>query len=456
MELALERPYPPETLGRPSKKAAAVALKAHLAVTKGDPIRLALSSALKKEQGLGGHERRFAAFATRELSRHQRLLDLAAKEAGHAPGRWALAEDRVLVRYVLWRRLFTHATWKQLGPEVKLPGPLRPRSVQDGLLESVAQTPLPALPDPEDPTEAAAVRHSFPQWLAQRIAAQVGPEVVDRALGALNEEPRVFLRVRPPMPVDEAVRALADEGVAAEEVPWAPRAVRVLDKGMRVFDTALMKRGRLQVQEPGSQLIAALCHLEAEAGSARPLSVADLCAGAGGKTMALADALGEGGVVWASDASRKRLEEGRRRVREAKLTNVRFSENPPLAEVDVALIDAPCSGVGSLGREPEQKWKLTAARVEELVRIQRQLLEQTLQKLRPGARIVYATCSLLTEENEEVVAGVLRDHPELEVEPAESILPASSASVWSGPYVRVWPHLVGTGGFFAARLVRRR
>lgn len=454
MLLSRPEPYPDPVPGRPSKKAAQVVVRAHLAVTKGDPIRLALSQALEKEKNLGGQERRFAAFATRELSRHQRWLDLAAKLAGHPPGRWALAEDRVLVRYALWRRHFTRAPWKGFAQEVVLPGPLRPRSVHDRVLEEAVEAPLSAPEAIADPGEEAAILHSFPTWLANALSAEVGEVELPRLLAALNADPDLFVRVRPPGTREERRQELAQAGIDSEPVSWAPDALRVTSEGMKIFDSAAMKTGALQVQEPGSQLIAAMCRVSP--GSSRPL-VVDACAGAGGKTLALADAvLAQGGSVAAGDLSRKRLEEARRRARTLGVKNVTFPTPLPVERADVVLIDAPCSGVGSLAREPEQKWKLTREKVATFAQTQRGLLEQTAVALKPGAALVYATCSLLREENEDVVDAFLRTHPDFTIEPAEQVVGAASSTVFSGPFVRVWPHRAGgVGGFFAARLKKR-
>lgn len=442
-------PYPSDLLGRPSKKAAAVVLKAHRDVVKGAPLRAALSEQLRAEKSLGGQERRFVAFATRELSRHQRLLDLAARALGHPPGGWILEEDRILVRYTLWRRLFTGAGWKEAGAEVKLPGPLRPRSVLDPVLIKVADAPLPPVEDAAADVERAAIRHSFTALIAERISAQVPPSEVDEALGALNRDPDVFLRVRDEGHRDDLIETLRAFGVGCEPIPWAKAAIRVTEPGMKIFDAPALKGRRAQVQEPGSQLIAALC-LPGKA-------IADLCAGAGGKTLALADALHGKGRVYAGDLSSRRLDEARRRVREHGLSNVTYPDVIPVEECDAVLIDAPCSGVGALGREPDQKWKLNAKKLDDFVRVQAKLLTDTAARIRMGGVLVYATCSLLREENEAQVDAFLAAHPAFVLEHAREVLgPDSEAVTTKDGYLRIWPHRTGTAGFFAARLRRRQ
>ncbi len=447
----------PERLGLPSVKAARAALAAHLAVQKGEGLRGAVADALasKEAKGLGGKERRFVVVAVRGLSRHLRRVDAAARGLGHPPGTLGLEEDRALVRWVLWRRLFTGADWKAVGPEVRLPGPVRPRTVPDALLEKMMTAPLP--PGPEvlsegDPVERAAAVHSFPNWLARAVADEVGEARAEAVLASLNEEPEVFLRVRSGQTPEQVREALAGEGVETARVPWAPSALKVTSGGLKVFDTRPMRERRLQVQEPGSQLIALAC-----AGAER---VVDYCAGAGGKTLALAELVGSGGVVDAHDRSARRLGEARRRVKEAGLSpaQVRFPQEigPSLQSADTVLVDAPCSGTGSLAREPEQKWRLTAEKVRAFAKTQREILSDVAPKMKAGARLVYATCSVLREEDEAVVEAFLAAHSEWRVEPLREVLPPECAPVLDGEgrFLRVWPDLSGAGGFFAARLVK--
>lgn len=450
----------PERLGLPSVKAARAALSAHLAIQKGEGIRGAVADALAGAKGLGGKERRFLVVAVRGLSRHLRRVDAAARSLGHPPGTLGLEEDRALLRWVLWRRLFTGADWKAVGPEVRLPGPVRPRTVPDALLEKVMTAPLPPERDEGqgDGAERAAAVHSFPNWLARAVARDVGEARVERVLAALNVEPEVFLRVRPAASGEDAVEAamlaLREEGVETLRVDWAPSALRVVSGGMKVFDTRPMRAGRLQVQEPGSQLIALACAVEGE-----PVRAVDYCAGAGGKTLALADLWGRGGVIEAHDRSARRLAEARRRVKAWSLGQVRFSLeiDRAVAKADVVLVDAPCSGTGGLAREPEQKWRLTQEKVRAFAATQREILDGLAPAMKAGARLVYATCSVLREEDEDVVAGFLETHTEWEVEPLAGVLPPACAKVLDeeGRFLRVWPDAASAGGFFAARLRRR-
>ncbi|WP_425437659.1 RsmB/NOP family class I SAM-dependent RNA methyltransferase [Melittangium boletus] len=440
-----------ERLGRPSRRAATAALQAHLSVLKGEPLKLSLAEALKDAEGLGGQERRFAALAVRELSRHQRLLDLASRTLGQAPSKIGLLEDQVLVRYVLWRRLFCGANWARIGPEVKLPGPIRPRTIKDDLLARMVESPLAEPPLSESGPERLATRYSFPNWLVQRLAELHPEPVLEAMLAALDEEPSLHFRARPTGTREQVLARLSEEGVAAAPVDVALDAVRITDASHRVFETRVMREGRLQVQDVGSQLIVEACRpLE---GTLEGCTVADVCAGAGGKTLALADEVGRAGRVLAGDRSRRRLAQARERARELSLRHVSFPQPLPLESADVVLVDAPCSGTGSLAREPDQKWKLSAKAVEEFHTTQLELLVELAPRVKPGARVVYATCSLLPEENDAVVRDFLARVPGFEVEPLAPVFGAERAAVLcDGPFLRALPPRVPGGGFFAARL----
>jgi 16S rRNA (cytosine967-C5)-methyltransferase len=182
----------------------------------------------------------------------------------------------------------------------------------------------------------------------------------------------------------------------------------------------------------GSQALVALC--QAQPGQ----TVVDWCAGAGGKTLALADAVGPEGRVLAHDASARRLDEARRRTKELKLRHVSFPAQPRLDLADLVLIDAPCSGVGTLSREPDQKWKLTEVAVAGFARTQGEILDEVARGVGPRTVLVYATCSLLPQENEDVVQAFLARTPGWRLEATH----------------RSWPHRGHGGGFFGARLVR--
>lgn len=413
-----------EIAGIASRKAATAALKAHVAVLKGSPMRRAISEALEDGGNLGGKERRYIAFATRELSRHLRLLNLYASAHGVPMSKLHLPEDQAIFRYALWRRYVCGAGADKVMTEIALPGPLRPRSIPDQLIKTELTREVPV--EVRDPAD----KHSFPTWLSERIAAIAPEGELDAILEALNREPTLTFRVRPIGTREALLPELKARGLQVEACEELPDAIRVTDGSRAIFETRWMKEGRLQVMDLGSQLLAAFCR-------ARPGQVAvDFCAGAGGKTIVLADTVTPTGRVYAWDSSEKRLKEAKSRVGELKLRHVTFPTAPRIDLADLVLIDAPCSGTGTLGREPDQKWKLSVKQIDELNVTQLGILRDVARQLKPGALIVYGTCSVLREENEGVVEKFLAAVPGFTLE--ESL--------------RVWPHRLEGGGFFGARL----
>ena len=400
--------------GMASRKAAAAAVSAHVAVLKGRPLRAALSESLAKATALGGNERRFVAFCTRELSRHLRWLDRAAKESGNAPSSFQLDEDRAVLRYALWRRFRMGAPAAQVMREISLPGPVRPRSVPDAVVQGAIEKDV-RVPD-DDP----ALTHSFPTWLADAIK---DPEM----MAALNREPPLMFKVRPNGTRDEVQALLAAKGITTRAVE--SNGLVLEDEGRAIFESAPMKQGRLVVMDVGSQRIVEQCGLKGGE------TVVDYCAGAGGKTIALADAVGDRGRVLAWDKSQKRLNEAKSRVKDLKIRHVSFPLELRMDDAHLVLIDAPCSGTGTLGREPDQKWKLTPKAIEEFAKTQAQLLDEVAKKA-PQATLVYATCSVLRAEDEEIVDQFLERHPRYR----------------RSAQLRVWPQQSEGGGFFAARL----
>ncbi len=422
----------PDT-GKPSRKAAAAALVAHVQVVKGTPLRLALSEALAEAKGLGGQERHFAAFAVRELSRHLRWLDAWARAYGCPPSSFHLKEDAAIIRYAIWRKHRLEAPATQILAELKLPGPLRPRSLPDAALQKLLDAPAPEFPLPEEPLERAAAVHSFPNWLATRLATEVDAAQLEPLLVALNHEPALAFRVRPPATRDDVLQSLAKQSVSAEALEEAPNAIWVPDGRRAIFESKEMKSGVLQVMDAGSQRLAALCSPAVGA------TVIDYCAGAGGKTIALADAVGPTGRVYASDLSKRRLEDARTRVRMLKLAQVSFPSELPVETADLVLIDAPCSGAGTLAREPDQKWKLNEKTITERTVSQTEILNKLAPRLKQGAVLVYGTCSVLRAENEDIVEAFLKRHRQF---------------ARTQPDLRVWPHQSVGGGYYGARLTK--
>lgn len=350
--------------------------------------------------------------------------------------------------------------------------PHAPEALADQECRAAAALQGGALDDPAMPD---GVRLEYPQWLDGSLRAAFGDGLA-RAMAALNEPAPLDLRVNALKTTREAARAaLAAEKIAAAPTPLSPSGLRVAGKSPRsskmppsraagrprVQETRAFRQGLVEIQDEGSQLVAALT-------DARPgMTVIDYCAGAGGKTLALAAAMSEGahirGRLIACDTSAERLERMDERLIRAGAAHVErrtlTGDAPPeglAGAADRVLADAPCSGSGAWRRDPLAKWRLEADRLAELIRLQQNILRAAALLVRPGGRLVYATCSVLPEENEAQIEFFLgRDH-------SFHIVPVAEAWRGSlegpcpggGSFLRLDPANHGTDGFFVAVLER--
>ncbi len=303
----------------------------------------------------------------------------------------------------------------------------------------------------------AEYRHNLPDWLAERLREQVGGEFDALAAALLQSAPldlRVNALQQKREPVAQELQAL---GVGLAPTPYSPWGLRLAAKpALQKLDA--FTRGAIEVQDEGSQLLALL--LDARRGE----MVADFCAGAGGKTLAIGACMRNPGRLYAFDVSAHRLDALRPRLARSGLSNVhpiaiaheRDQRVKHLrAKFDRVLVDAPCSGLGTLRRNPDLKWRQSPRAVAELQLKQQAILAAAARLPKPGGRLVYATCSPLAAENEEVVAAFEaaegRDFTPLPaLQALQSARVEGAASLVQGRWLRLWPHRHGTDGFFAA------
>ena len=298
-----------------------------------------------------------------------------------------------------------------------------------------------------EPPPSLALRYSLPDWLADHLARELGDAAEDFC-AHLNVPGPIVLRVNSPRTSREALQArLRAEGVETRPGLLSPLALHVVGPRPNLYGLASLREGLFEVQDEGSQLLGLL--VEAQPGE----TVLDLCAGAGGKTLQLGAALGHRGRLLAYDPVAERLDRLLQRCSRAGLSNIQVLRSPPEGlSVDRVLVDAPCSELGPLRRGPDQRFRLEPSLLQELPRLQRELLDRAGPLVRPGGRLVYATCTLNRAENEELVGAFLRESPGWRlVTPGAGWLPSSC--VREG-FFSCAPHLHGTDGFFAAVLER--
>jgi len=317
--------------------------------------------------------------------------------------------------------------------------------------------------DPKDLLERH--RHNLPEWLVEPLKAQLGDEFWALA-DALLEAAPLDLRVNALTDKrDDVQRELQLAGIAATPTPYSPWGLRLADKpALTKLDA--FARGAIEVQDEGSQLLALL--LDPKRGE----MVVDFCAGAGGKTLALGAAMRSTGRLYAFDVSAHRLDALKPRLARSKLSNVhpaaiaheRDDRVKRLAgKIDRVIVDAPCSGLGTLRRNPDLKWRQSPEGVAEMAAKQAAILRSAARLLKPGGRLVYATCSVLPQENEQIAQAFGAEQPEFEPLPVGDILDGlklGHSGLTSGgedgrSYLRLWPNRHQTDGFFAAAWRKR-
>jgi 16S rRNA (cytosine967-C5)-methyltransferase len=317
--------------------------------------------------------------------------------------------------------------------------------VPDALLRQVRAARNEGLPD--------AVRAELPDWLWHKLEIQHGRDQAMRmAQGLLNAAP-LDLRVNVARTTREDVLArLETDGIEAVATPYSPAGVRLAGKPA-INHHPLFLDGLIEVQDEGSQLLAWLL------APRRSEMIADYCAGAGGKTLALAMLMRGAGRIYAMDVSAKRLSALAARAARAQVSNIHSialaGDNDARAKrlagkLERVLVDAPCSGFGTLRRNPDLKWRHAANAITELSQKQLRILESASRLVKTGGRLLYATCSVLREENEAIVDAFHGAHPEFKPLSCAQIFAAHKIAIDTSERLRLWPHVHGTDGFFAA------
>ncbi|HEY8609193.1 MAG TPA: RsmB/NOP family class I SAM-dependent RNA methyltransferase [Noviherbaspirillum sp.] len=304
-----------------------------------------------------------------------------------------------------------------------------------------------------------AMRANLPPWLLEKLVQQDGEEATLALSDALNRPAPLDLRVNAlKAKREDALAGLAEAGITAEPTPFAPLGIRV-PKKPALQNIPMFREGLIEVQDEGSQLLAQIV------AARRGEMVVDFCAGAGGKTLALGAAMRNTGRLYAFDVSEKRLAKLKPRLARSGLSNVHpgviAHENDTkvkrlAGKVDRVLVDAPCSGLGTLRRNPDMKWRQTMDSVAELNAKQAAILDSAARLLKAGGRLVYATCSLLPEENEAIASAFLAKHADFMLVPMREVLAEQKIPLEMQDYLKLQPHVHQTDGFFAAVFERRK
>jgi 16S rRNA (cytosine967-C5)-methyltransferase len=308
-----------------------------------------------------------------------------------------------------------------------------------------------------EPDLTLAEQLDFPDWLVERLVPRMAPDELLALARALNTPAPLDLRVNSLKAEREGViERFAADGIVAARCPYSPLGLRLKTKPFLQKHPAYLD-GSIEVQDEGSQLLGFLL------APRRGEMVVDFCAGAGGKTLILGAMMRSTGRLYAFDVAEKRLAKLKPRAARAGLSNVHpaclSGENDTrvkrlAGKVDRVLVDAPCSGLGTLRRNPDLKWRQSPRSVDELAAKQAAILAAAAKLLKPGGRLVYATCSILGEENEGIVNAFLASHAEFQRLSAQEVLAGQGIVIDCDEDMRLSPQKHGTDAFYAAVLVR--
>jgi 16S rRNA (cytosine967-C5)-methyltransferase len=390
----------------------------------------------RNRKKMGSRDRRFLSETVYSCFRNKTFLETWLNEAGLDP------DDYIFV--------LAAAAMENLFPEQDFQSMAQPyfgdldtagaayRHLQGKDLPEVIRN----LPE----AEGLAVRYSFPIWLIKRWLKLFGPEECRKLLVVCQQRPLLAIRSNPlKISREELIKILREKGFDAEPTKLARYGI-LLKQRVNLFDSEEFRNGFFEVQDEGSQL---LCE-KINPGSGNV--VWDVCAGGGGKSLGLAALMANQGRIIATDIRNWKLEDLKKRARRAGVFNIFPADLARMDEIremkngaDIIVVDAPCSGSGTLRRNPDAKWKLSESRIAECRRDQSSILEKALPYLKKYGKLYYATCSLEPEENEEVAGAFLETHPDYEVVPLTE----------GDDYLRLLPQREGTDGFFMAAFQKR-
>lgn len=407
------------------------------------PMDLTVGDYMRNRRYIGSKDRAEIVERVYTMARHRARLGWALEQAG--------AEDTVRHRVIALlstlerkEKIDHFFDGSQYGPQ-----PL-----------TEEETALAAKLRDVDPAQAPeSVRLEVPPAYEDKLRAYFAGDFA-REMAAMLEGATLDLRVNTVQKDRDEVRAsLEKDGVVTDMSDVSPWGLRTRNK-VYLAATKAFKSGWIDIQDEGSQLIAVACN--AQPGQ----QVLDYCAGGGGKTLALANAMKVKGRIVAMDMEESRLLKSKERFRRARVSDI--IEVRPLSDerhrkwlkrqketFDCTLVDAPCSGTGTWRRNPDTRWKNYGPDLSETLKTQADILDRVVHTVKPGGRLVYATCSILPEENEQQVEAFLQRHPDFELADLKNIWPDGVTPPCDGKYMRLTPARNGTDGFFAAVLVKK-
>ena len=305
---------------------------------------------------------------------------------------------------------------------------------------------------PEDPVERLGILHSYPNWIIELWLEQLGLVETEQLCEWFNRAPAIDLRVNTlQASIEQVEMQLQTAGVSVTRLPHLPQALRLTGSIGAIQNLPGFSAGWWTVQDSSAQLVSHL--LDPQSGEV----VIDACAAPGGKTTHMAELMQDKGTIWAGDRKTSRLNKLKANAERLQLRSIKICPGdsrslPQFTNIaDRVLLDAPCSGLGTLHRHADARWRQTPASVQELANLQKELLAHTATWVKPGGILVYATCTLHPLENERAVEWFLSHHPQWQIDPPASDSPATPFSTTAG-WLKVFPHQHQMDGFFMVRL----
>ncbi len=309
---------------------------------------------------------------------------------------------------------------------------------------------------PADPLTSLAVKYSFPDWILEIWRENLELEAIEKLCQWFNKPPAIDLRVNILITSIETVEAaLVKAGVTVSRVPHLPQTLRMVGGVGAIPKLPGFNEGWWTVQDSSAQLVSYL--LDPQPGE----TVIDACAAPGGKTTHIAEIMGDKGTIWAVDRATKRLAKVEENARRLQLKSIQIlsADSTSLSKfnnkADRVLVDAPCSGLGTLHRHPDIRWRQKPEQIEELVILQQKILDRSAAWVKPEGILVYATCTLNLRENERIIRSFLDYNPDWRIAMPDSNSPVAAFCDRHG-MVKVWPHVRNMDGFFMVKLQKRR
>ena len=414
---------------------------------------------VSQQQEVSQQARSFACELVYGTLRRQRTLDslidlLGKKKAAQQPPNLRIILHLGLYQLRYLDNIPSSAAVNTSVEIAKVNGLGRLAGVVNGLLRAYLRQAATADPLqlPNTETSRLGVLHSFPDWMVEIFLEQLSPVEVDRLLSWFNQAATIDLRVNVLKTTrEEVIQAFLAQGITVSSIPGLPQGLRISGAGA-IANLPGYQEGWWVIQDSSAQLVSHL--LDPQPGE----TIIDACAAPGGKTTHIAELMGDRGKIIAGDRSAKRLQKVIINAQRLDLSSIEIAtvDSRNLTEftntADRVLLDAPCSGLGTLHKRPDIRWRKTFDSIQELLPLQRELLERTATWVKPQGTLVYATCTLNLWENEKIVKSFLDNHPHWSIQSPPDVIPKNL--ITEQGWIKVFPHLHNMDGFFMVRLIR--